>query len=388
MHFHEDIVPLIFLFFFVTDIHEPIFALEKLAFCKKAHIIGPMAHELYDIVNQKDDKDANKSWKIKLAEALELSHAGLPQISNFCNYSPSPNMLGKAIQTKATSFKPVRLHPGAGTGSTATLKSHAISYTTQGTTLDTSSSSCISCTSFQSIDTCMRQSYRKVPLADLVKAKTAPLEICGSEMELQKIGMGEEKQIEMEMLEEEFEAEMKSIGEEESMHEQNVSSIEISSTSSMDVSSAAGASVEDSVGKELVAAKSIVIKPTASKAPIEETTALELRVAKSAVALPGVGENVTAEIVSEEAVADAAAAAENIGEELVAEEPIVEQLVTEGVTTEEPVAENEVVAVPSAVEPVTTADEHAVDENPIPEENQIPQELAAQELAEQPAVAD
>uniref|UniRef100_A0A1B0A802 Uncharacterized protein n=1 Tax=Glossina pallidipes TaxID=7398 RepID=A0A1B0A802_GLOPL len=362
-------------YIFPNYIHEPIFPLEQLEFCKKAHIIGPTMHELYDIVNQKDDKDANKAWKIKLAEALELSHAGLPQISNFCNYSPSPNMLGKGIQTKATSFKPARLHPG--TGSTATLKSHVISYTTQGTTLDTSSSSCISCTSFQSIDTCMRQSHRKVPLADLVKAKTAPLEICGSEKELQKIEMGEEKQIEMEMLEEDFKAEMKSIGEEESMHEQNVSSIEISSVSSMEVSSAAGAAVEDSVGKEFVAEKSFAVKPTTSEAPIEETTAIEPRAEKSTVALPGVGKNVTA-----------AAAAGNIGEELVAEEPIVEQPVTKGVITEEPVAEQQIVAVPSAVEPVTTADEHVVDENPIPEENQIPQELAAQELAEQRAVAD
>uniref|UniRef100_A0A1A9UXF1 NDK domain-containing protein n=1 Tax=Glossina austeni TaxID=7395 RepID=A0A1A9UXF1_GLOAU len=369
-------------------IHEPIFPLEQLKFCKKADIIGPMMHELYDIVNQKDDKDANKGWKTKLAEALDLSHAGLPQISNLCNYSPSPNMLGKAIQTKATSFKPIRLHPGAGTGSTATLKSHAISYTTQGTTLDSSSSSCISCTSFESIDKCLRQAYRKVPLADLIKAKTAPLEISGSEKDLQKIEMGEEKQIEMEMLEEYFKAEMKSIGEEQSMHEQNVSSIEISSVSSMEVSSAAEAAAEDSAGKELVAEVSIAIKSIASEAPIEGTTAIEPRVEKSAISLPGVGENVTAEIVSEKAVGFAVSAG-NIGEELVAEEPIVDQPVNKGIISEEPVAEKQIAAVPSAAEPsVTAADEHTVEEIPIREENQIPQELAAQELAEQPAVAD
>uniref|UniRef100_A0A1B0BME9 Nucleoside diphosphate kinase-like domain-containing protein n=1 Tax=Glossina palpalis gambiensis TaxID=67801 RepID=A0A1B0BME9_9MUSC len=363
-------------YIFPNYIHESIFPLEQIKFCTKAHVIGPMIHELYDIVTQKDDKDANKTWKMKLAEALESSHAGLPQISNVCNYSPSLNMLGKAVQTKATSFKPIRLHPGAGTGSTATLKSHVISYTTQATTFDSSSSSCISCTSFESIETCMRQSYRKVPLVDLVKAKTAPLEICGSERELQKIEMGEEKRIEMEMLEE---AETKSIGEEESTHEQDVFSIEISSASSMEISSGEGAAVEDSVGKELVAGESIVVEPTASAAAIEDTNAIEARAEKSAVALDVIGEDVTAGIVTEEVVGYESPSVGNIGEEPADENPIVEQPVTKGLITEEPVAEKQVVAVPSAVlsEPVTTDGDHAFNE-----ENQIPQEVTEQELAE------
>uniref|UniRef100_A0A1A9WJR8 NDK domain-containing protein n=1 Tax=Glossina brevipalpis TaxID=37001 RepID=A0A1A9WJR8_9MUSC len=341
-------------YIFPNYIHEPIYPLEQLKFCTKTHIIKPMMSELYDIVTQKDDKDANKSWKTKLAEALELSHAGLPQISNLYNYSPSPHMLAKAIQTKATSFKPVKLHRGMDGGSSATLKSHVLSCTTQGT-LDLSSSSCISCSSFQSIDTCMRQSYRKLPLSDLVKAKTAPLDLSVSEEEIDKIKVAEKEKVGMaeEVLKMDFEEESKFLGESEYLEVKDISSIEICS--------AAEVAVEEPSAGEFIAEEPAAVEPAAAEPatvepPFEEPTAEEMPTLQSVTEEPAIGQTTAVETVTE----GPAGVEKPTAVELVAEEPAKETVVIEP-TTAEPAAEELA-----------------------PDEKEMPEQLTAQEPVEQP----
>ncbi|KAL9897850.1 uncharacterized protein ACN427_006225 [Glossina fuscipes fuscipes] len=165
-------------FIFPNYIYEPIYCPEKLAFGTRNPIIKPLLQKLYDITTE-TEPDHNKVWKVQVADYLNSSNKNLPRISNLGIRTTLRNVQERAQQTKFTTFKQFKVHPGLDRGSAATLKSQI----SGGSSVHISTSSCVSCSDFGSTDERIWHIHRKEPLTDLIKKKTAPLTPALSETE-------------------------------------------------------------------------------------------------------------------------------------------------------------------------------------------------------------
>ncbi|XP_065371161.1 uncharacterized protein LOC135963298 [Calliphora vicina] len=153
-------------FIFPNYIHEPIYCPEQIKFCTNNSLVQSTITTLYDIVKNRE-KDPHKSWKEKLAESLILANKTLPHISNQCCHSSNLNAQDMAQQTKITCFKHVKEDDGNYLSSDMDISKYCSS-------LNFTTSSCVSCSGFDSGAECIKQTYER-PLSEVIKARTAPL---------------------------------------------------------------------------------------------------------------------------------------------------------------------------------------------------------------------
>ncbi|XP_073820094.1 uncharacterized protein [Musca autumnalis] len=191
-------------FIFPNYIFEPIAYPDQMEFSKDKPFVASLISGVYDIVTQ-TSVDPHKSWKEKLANFLLLSNKDLPQVSNQCSWNSSLNMREIGQQTKVTAFK--HDHNLAFKHS----KSSTMDLDTDGTSLNLTTSSCVSCSDFNSNDDCLQQG---ISLMNMIKMKTAPLAISESSSEVNEIIPTEKQQ----HVEEESEV----ILEEEYSHEDHI----------------------------------------------------------------------------------------------------------------------------------------------------------------------
>ncbi|TMW48265.1 hypothetical protein DOY81_006658 [Sarcophaga bullata] len=156
-------------FIFPNYIYEPIYCPIQLNFCLNNPLVESTIGKLYDIITTPSD-DPHKSWKEKLAEFLMLSNKDLPHISNQCNYNTSLRAQETSQQTKITSIAATKK-----TGEKPTFSD--LDFDTDGTSVNITTSSCISCSAFGSAAECIHQDLHHPPYEDIIKLRTAPLEV-------------------------------------------------------------------------------------------------------------------------------------------------------------------------------------------------------------------
>lgn len=138
-------------------------------FCLNNPLVETIVGKLYDIIT-KPSIDPHKTWKEKLAEFLILSNKALPHVSNQCNYNSNLRTQETSQQTKITSIAATKNLKGE--------SSHPdLSFDTDGTSVNITTSSCISCSAFGSVVDCMQQALQHQTYEDIIKARTAPLEV-------------------------------------------------------------------------------------------------------------------------------------------------------------------------------------------------------------------
>lgn len=138
-------------------------------FCANNPFVSNTLASLYDIVT-KPDVDPHKSWKQKLAESLILSNKSLPQISNQCCYNSNLNAQETGQQTQITCFQHQKEEDNF------LKKSLSSDLCKDCSSWNVTTSSCVSCSGFDSGTECMRQIYEH-PLEAIVKARTVPLSL-------------------------------------------------------------------------------------------------------------------------------------------------------------------------------------------------------------------
>lgn len=99
-----------------------------------------------------------------------LTNEALPQISNQCSYNSQLNMQDTAQQTKITCFKPEEIKGNVFKG----FSLSDMSLSKYCSSLNITTSSCVSCSGFESGAECVKQTYQQ-SLEEIIKARTAPL---------------------------------------------------------------------------------------------------------------------------------------------------------------------------------------------------------------------
>ncbi|XP_023297232.2 uncharacterized protein LOC111679863 [Lucilia cuprina] len=153
-------------FIFPNYIHEPIYCPEQIKFCANNPLVESTINTLYDIVVN-PAKDPHKSWKEKLAESLISTNTTIPHISNQCCHNLNLNAQDTAQQTKITCFKHEKVQLRGSLSSDLDMSRDCSSLTT---------SSCVSCSAFDSDADCIQQTFEQ-PFTEIIKARTAPLEV-------------------------------------------------------------------------------------------------------------------------------------------------------------------------------------------------------------------
>lgn len=164
---------------FFSDIHEPIYCVDQMQFCKQNTVIGPLIAEMYNMLKFPDE-EPDKSWKRKIAEFLLRDNPNLPRITNICNRCLRKNFVETPQQTIITSMKqdrePLRSFR-KGLKITPSFHTQDLSADTVDSSLNVTSSSCISCSIFSSQDNLATQqhTYPKKPVEEVITIKTVPL---------------------------------------------------------------------------------------------------------------------------------------------------------------------------------------------------------------------
>ncbi|XP_075169509.1 uncharacterized protein LOC142241605 [Haematobia irritans] len=158
-------------FIYPNYIFEPIDCFEQVNISCNNPFVSSLIGQVYEITT-KTEIDPHKSWKQKLAEWLILSNKDLPQVSNQCVLNPSPNVRNIAQQTKMTFIKP---QYGDQIVNDKASKSSGMGFDTDGTSLNITTSSCMTCSDFASSDIYFQK--QDSSLLDLIKSKTVPLNV-------------------------------------------------------------------------------------------------------------------------------------------------------------------------------------------------------------------
>ncbi|KAM7362534.1 uncharacterized protein ACRADG_013168 [Cochliomyia hominivorax] len=155
-------------FIFPNYIFEPIFCPDQNKFCTNNPLLDTTISTLYDIVTN-PEIDPHKSWKVKLAEALALANKSVPQVSNQCSHNPKLNVQEMAQQTKITCLKHEKDEK-----EDENISKIFSDFSKDFTSFNVTTSSCISCSSFDSAAKCVQQTHEH-PLSMIIKARTVPL---------------------------------------------------------------------------------------------------------------------------------------------------------------------------------------------------------------------
>ncbi|XP_037816977.1 uncharacterized protein LOC119607214 [Lucilia sericata] len=155
-------------YIFPNYIHEPIYCPEQIKFCDNNPLVESTINTLYDIVTN-SAKDPHKSWKEKLAESLISTNTTLPHISNQCCHNLNLNAQDTAQQTKITCFKHEKVERKGSLSSDLDISRDCSS-------LNVTTSSCVSCSAFDSDADCIQQTFEQ-PFTAIIKARTASLKV-------------------------------------------------------------------------------------------------------------------------------------------------------------------------------------------------------------------
>ncbi|XP_005186032.1 uncharacterized protein LOC101889369 isoform X2 [Musca domestica] len=190
-------------FIFPNYIFEPITHPDHMEFSKDNSIVSSLISGVYDIATQ-PATEPHKNWKEKLTDCLILSNKNLPRVSNQCSWNPSVNVREISQQTKITTLK-------HNNNAALNDSNFSIDFDTDGISLNITTTSCVSCSDFNSGDDCILQGKS---LIYMTKMKTAPLEVRSASTSEIDIGIlsstkeGIEKGLIVDMEEEELNAEI------------------------------------------------------------------------------------------------------------------------------------------------------------------------------------
>lgn len=141
---------------------------EQAKFCADNPVIEKTINALYDIVTN-PKKEEHKSWQEKLAESLIGTNRDLPNISNLCSYNLDLNKQDTAQQTDISSLMI------EGRKDNALRKTSSNDISKNCSSLNFTTSSCLSCSGFESGAVCFQRPSQN-PLEQIVRDRTANLE--------------------------------------------------------------------------------------------------------------------------------------------------------------------------------------------------------------------
>lgn len=128
-----------------------------------------MKSEIYAIVTE-PESDNRKIWKQQLVDWVIFPHKDRPGVSGQCLHHPDLNLRETAQQTDGVTV----LKHGCRKGDQENHHISDMCFDSDGTSLNLTTSSCVTCSNFSSTDICAQQ---KRPFIDVIKAKTAKLTI-------------------------------------------------------------------------------------------------------------------------------------------------------------------------------------------------------------------
>lgn len=129
-----------------------------------------MKSEIYATVTE-PESDNRKIWKQQLVDWVIFPHKDRPGVSGQCSHHPDLNLRETAQQTDDVTV----LKHGCRKGDQENHHISDMCFDSDGTSLNLTTSSCVTCSNFSSTDICAHQ--KRPPFIDVIKAKTAKLTI-------------------------------------------------------------------------------------------------------------------------------------------------------------------------------------------------------------------